>query len=64
MIEEGPYLKCTAKGRLSDGIVFNAWTEIWNSKVLRAYTADFEVYGERSQHPEDAEVDIFLAVRP
>lgn len=64
MIEEGPYLKCTAKGRLSDGIVFNAWTEIWNSKVSRAYTADFEVYGVRSQHPEDAEVDIFLAVRP
>lgn len=64
MIEEGTYLKHTAKGILADGIVFNAWTEIWNSKITRAYTADFEVYGERAQNQNDAEVDIFLAVRP
>lgn len=62
MIEEGPYMKCTAKGDLSKGAVFNAWLEIWNAKIPRAYTADFEVYGERSQNPGDAEVDIFLAV--
>lgn len=64
MIEEAPYLKCTAKGKLSEGIVFDAWTEIWNAGISRAYTADFEVYAERSQNPDDAEVDIFLAVRP
>ncbi|MFA4871215.1 MAG: GyrI-like domain-containing protein [Pedobacter sp.] len=64
MIQEGPYLKCTAKGKLSDGVVFDAWTEIWNSKISRAYTADFEVYGERAGDQNAAEVDIFLAVRP
>lgn len=64
VIREGTYLKHTAKGKLSDGIVFNAWTEIWNSSITRAYTADFEVYGERSKNQNDAEVDIFLAVRP
>ncbi len=64
MINEGPYLKSTAKGRLSDGIVFEAWTEIWNVNIPRAYTADFEVYDERSKNTDMAEVDIFLAVRP
>jgi predicted transcriptional regulator YdeE len=64
MIPEGPYLKRTAKGKLSEGVVFDAWTDIWNSKISRAYTADFEVYGERSGNPDAAEVDIFLAIRP
>lgn len=64
MIEESAYLKCTAKGKLSEGIVFNVWTEIWNTEIPRAYTADFEVYGERAQNPDDAEVDIYLAIRP
>lgn len=64
VIEGGPYCKCTAKGKLSDGIVFNAWTAIWNTEIPRAYTADFEVYDERSQNPDEAEVDIYLAVKP
>ncbi len=29
----------------------------------RAFTADFEVYGEKAQNPSDAEVDIFIAVK-
>ncbi|MEQ7800734.1 GyrI-like domain-containing protein [Pedobacter sp. ASV1-7] len=64
MIKEGTYLKCTAKGKLSEGIVFDAWTDIWNSQISRAYTTDFEVYDERSGNPDAAEIDIFLAVRP
>lgn len=44
------------------GIVFEAWLEIWNLDIPRAYTADFEVYGEKTQNPADAEVDIFIAV--
>lgn len=58
----GNYTKFTAKGKMTDGIVFQEWTKIWNSDIQRAYTADFEVYGEKSQHPENAEVDIFIAV--
>lgn len=64
LIEEGPYMKCMAKGNLLQGVVFDAWLEIWNAEIPRAYTADFEVYGERAQNPEDAEVDIYLAVKP
>jgi len=63
LIEEGPYMKCTAKGNLLQGAVFDAWLEIWNAEIPRAYTADFEVYGECSRNPEDAEVDIYLAVK-
>lgn len=63
MIEGGTYLKTTAKGKLSDGVVYNAWNEIWNTEIPRAYTADFEVYGEKSLNPDDAEVDIYLAIR-
>ncbi|MEM8523469.1 MAG: effector binding domain-containing protein [Bacteroidota bacterium] len=60
----GTYQKMTAKGDLSEGIVYNAWNDIWKmeKELNRAYTADFEIYGERAMNPSDAEVDIFLAV--
>jgi predicted transcriptional regulator YdeE len=61
--EEALYSKYTAKGNLMHGIVFDEWTKIWNSDLDRTFTADFEVYGEKAQNPEDAEVDIFIAVR-
>ena len=61
-IMAGNYNKFTAKGNIMHGIIFNAWTEIWNTNISRKYTTDFEVYGEKAQNPEDAEVDIFIAV--
>lgn len=59
----GKYLKRTAKGNILKGMIFDEWTKIWNSNIPRAYTADFEVYGEKAQNPEKAEVEIFLAVK-
>lgn len=59
----GRYTKYTAKGKLSEGIIFNEWTKIWDAYIPRAFTADFEVYGEKAQNPEKAEVDIFVAVK-
>ena len=29
----------------------------------RTYTADFEIYGEKTQNLQDAEVDIMIAVK-
>lgn len=58
----GNYQKHIAKGNLMQGIVFEAWLKIWSLDIPRAYTADFEVYGEKTQNPNDAEVDIFIAV--
>ncbi|MBW4888867.1 GyrI-like domain-containing protein [Mucilaginibacter sp. HMF5004] len=59
----GKYVKFTAKGKLADGIVYQEWVKIWGSDIPRAFTADFEVYGTKAQNPDDAEVDIFIAVQ-
>lgn len=59
----GKYLKRTAKGNILKGMIIDEWTKIWNSNIPRAYTADFEVYGEKAQNPEKAEVEIFLAIK-
>jgi predicted transcriptional regulator YdeE len=61
--EEATYMKHIAKGNILQGMVFNAWTKIWNSNLDRTFTADFEVYGDKAQNLENAEVDIFIAVR-
>lgn len=48
-------------------IVIKAWQNIWtwfaNSDVERTYTGDFEVYGERCNKPNEAQVDIYIAVK-
>lgn len=62
-IEEASYNKYTVKGNILQGLVFEAWTKIWNSNIDRMFTADFEVYDERTQNPENAEVDIYIAVK-
>ncbi len=62
--EEAEYFKQTVKGNLMEGIVYDAWTKIWNSDLNRAFTADFELYGEKAQNPGDAEVEIFVAIEP
>lgn len=59
----GKYLKISAKGDLSAGLIANEWMKIWKSDLNRVYTADFEIYGEKAQNPTDAEVDIFIATR-
>jgi len=59
---KGQYLIFTAKGKLSDGIIYKEWEKIWNSGIKRKYTADFEMYGEKAKDPEDAEIDIYIAV--
>jgi predicted transcriptional regulator YdeE len=59
----GNYTKYTVKGNLMQGVVFNEWVKIWDRDIARAYTADFEVYGEKAQNPADAEVDIFIAIK-
>lgn len=62
-IEEQTYIKRIAKGNLMQGIVYEEWTKIWNADLNRAFTADFEVYDERTQNSEKAEVDIFISVK-
>lgn len=59
----GLYNKYKAKGNLLDGIVYEKWKYIWGLDIHRTYNADFEVYGDKSQNHEDAEVEIFIGVK-
>ncbi len=61
--KDGLYNKYTAKGNILDGIVYEKWKYIWGLDICRTYNADFEVYGEKSQNPENAEVEIFIGVK-
>ncbi|OPC03343.1 transcriptional regulator [Elizabethkingia ursingii] len=63
IIETSDYSKQTTKGNLTEGIVYNEWLKIWDTGLDRSYTADFEIYGEKAQDRENAEVDIYVAVK-
>lgn len=62
-INAGHYFKKEVKGDLTQGVVFGAWQEIWQMPLDRAYTADFEVYGQKASLPNQAEVDIYVALK-
>ncbi|MCH2045179.1 MAG: GyrI-like domain-containing protein [Saprospiraceae bacterium] len=59
----GAYQKFTTKGDLSQGLIVKQWMKIWEAPLDRAYTADFEVFGEKANPPSNAEVDIYIALR-
>ncbi|PIQ30707.1 MAG: AraC family transcriptional regulator [Bacteroidetes bacterium CG18_big_fil_WC_8_21_14_2_50_41_14] len=54
------YVKVIAKGVMT-GCITEAWEKIWNSNTNRKFGFDFEVYNERSQDWNDAELDIFVS---
>lgn len=60
--QPGTYTKRTAKGDLMKGIVVEEWQKIWVADLPRKFTVDFEIYGEKTQDPANAEVDIFIAI--
>jgi predicted transcriptional regulator YdeE len=62
-IANGNYEQFTATGNLNEGVVYKTWVDIWNTDLARAYTTDFEVYGEKSVDPSNASVDIFIALK-
>ncbi len=61
-IPAGEFEKKVAKGPMP-ACLGQAWQKIWKSEIPRAYTADFEVYDDRSADWNDAEVDIFISVK-
>ena len=56
----GNYVNLSAKGNLMKGLIVNKWIEIWNMNLDRAFAADFEIFGEKAQNPNDAEIDFLL----
>lgn len=62
-IDTANYELFTPKGNLIQGLVYNEWLKIWDLDLPRTFTSDFEVYGPKAQNFENAEVDIFIAVK-
>ncbi|XKO54781.1 effector binding domain-containing protein [Lysinibacillus fusiformis] len=66
-IPAAKYLVFTShKGKMPE-IVIQTWQEIWawfaNSKVKRTYTGDFELYDERCANPQEAQVEVYIAIK-
>jgi len=59
----GTYTKVVAKGDLTKGLVYETWKDIFEMNLNREFKADFELYGEKAQNPENAEVEVFVGVR-
>ena len=62
-INRGNYVKTIARGDLNQGLIVDKWSEIWALDIDRAYTQDFEVFGEKAQNPSDAEVEFYISVK-
>ena len=64
VIDASNYKVFTSIGKQSEGFVFKEWRNIWNlnDELNPSFTSDFEIYGPKSQNPENAEVDIYIAL--
>ncbi len=62
-VNGGKFTKFTAKGSLTEGVVYQEWAKIWNIDADRVFGTDFEVYGEKAKNPEESEVDIYVAFK-
>ena len=53
----------TRRGSLSE-VIAEAWQDIWHwsKENKRAFTTDFELYDKRAFDPNDAQVDIYIAL--
>ncbi|WP_282628550.1 GyrI-like domain-containing protein [Empedobacter sedimenti] len=62
--EPQTFKKYIAKGELHEA-VGRTWTEIWNddANLNRTYIYDYELYTEKAQNPEDAEIEIYIGVK-
>lgn len=61
--EGGNYVRITARGNLAEGLIVKEWSKIWNMKLERTFSTDFEEFGEKALNPSDAEVNFYIAVK-
>ncbi len=61
-IEGGHYGEINLQGNLLNGLVYNAWTSIWNANLDRKFTTDYEVYAQNNTDMTNAVVDIFISL--
>ncbi|CDR34926.1 GyrI-like domain-containing protein [Criblamydia sequanensis] len=58
IIPASKYAHFSAIGEFPESLI-STWNQIWQTKLPRTYTGDFEVYGEKAPN----EVDLFIAVQ-
>ncbi len=67
IVPAAKYLVFTSEIGPVTEVVIKAWQDIWawfaNSAVERTYTGDFEKYDERCANPNEAQVDIYIAIK-
>jgi len=59
----GNYVKITATGDLTKGMIGDQWAKIGEMGLDRSFTADYEIFDERSHDSANAEIDFLIAVR-
>jgi predicted transcriptional regulator YdeE len=68
-VPRGKYAVVTSEKGPVAHVVPQAWQRVWSledNKQLggaRAYKADFEVYDQRSQNPQDSQVDLYVGLK-
>lgn len=66
-VPKGHYMVFKTKRGPVQEVVAEAWREIWTyfqtSPIERTYTGDYELYDGRYLNPNDAEIEIYIAVR-
>jgi predicted transcriptional regulator YdeE len=68
-VPSGRYAIITSVKGPAAQVVPQAWQRVWSledNKQLggaRAYKADFEVYDQRSQDPQESQVDLYLGLK-
>lgn len=67
-IPAATYQKFTTSSGKMPAVVINAWKEIWKMSSAdfggeRAYVADFEVFDQRANDPNNASLDIYIGIK-
>ncbi|MEK4877427.1 MULTISPECIES: GyrI-like domain-containing protein [Paenibacillus] len=65
-VPESKYMVFTTKKGPVFEVVAQAWGEIWayfkDSREVRTYTGDFEIYDSQNFDPADTQVEIYIAI--
>ena len=66
-VPAGQYGVLTSEKGPLPKVVPEVWRKLWkledSGKLKRAYQTDFEIYDQRAQDPQNAQVDIYVGLK-
>jgi predicted transcriptional regulator YdeE len=68
-VQKGRYAIVTSATGPVEQVVPQAWQRVWSMddqkefSGVRAYKTDFEVYDQRSQNPQNSQVDLYIGLK-